>query len=554
MDLRLDQLLNKCTVRLESQDKRRRGTGFFFAPGFVLTCAHVTGKTLGEVIEVFPEGKTSSIPAKVKLLFSDELDIAVLELDEKRVFHEDFSCVLLGSDIYPGDLCYSYGYPKQGFSEGEPVTLEYEGMTGGKIKHIKLKNGQIRTGHSGSPVLNLKTGKVCGIIKSTRAETFDLGGGAIPISYVFAENQVIEKANKIHHRQNSQWSSLLRFDVDAFDSDWSHLDKEAKKGEKSIEVFFFLLKAAFVWLLWGWKAPRTFPLKTIRLLIQHTFAGDLGQEIQRQRKELTRSLATEVDPERDDQTRLLYQLDAQAQVIQNLIGMLLDEEQDTASMSRLAWTTEVIKEQRDLIKTIQEKQGSYFPALEALKRNIKLFNGVENGNVNLEEVLEKLLNKHTNNNPLFLSFYNLFIEDTIKFSQSISINIALYYLINILPELYSKAHDIFPDSQNEAFPSLYLILKDLEDEIKRYPHFKVLRTLKLFLENIPLGIVQGGPFRAWNETGAYHFNKDCRQYPERASAEEMEQILCYDTHEEAAQHHRPCQKCMSLESKTKKSR
>ncbi|MEN8446805.1 MAG: hypothetical protein ABG776_17545, partial [Cyanobacteria bacterium J06555_13] len=41
MEKRLDELLQHCTVRIEVPGQKGWGTGFFVAPGLILTCAHV---------------------------------------------------------------------------------------------------------------------------------------------------------------------------------------------------------------------------------------------------------------------------------------------------------------------------------------------------------------------------------------------------------------------------------------------------------------------------------------------------------------------------------
>jgi hypothetical protein len=40
---------------------------------------------------------------------------------------------------------------------------------------------------SGAPLLNQRTGKVCGIVKFTRDRSFDLGGGAIPTRVILEQ-------------------------------------------------------------------------------------------------------------------------------------------------------------------------------------------------------------------------------------------------------------------------------------------------------------------------------------------------------------------------------
>jgi len=139
MSLRLDQLLKACTVRIEVSGGRSRGTGFFFAPKLILTCAHVVRKKVGDSVEVFPADSGQPIQAKVRYFFPEQFDLLILEADTEQ----QFPCVLLGAEVQPKDSCYTYGYTdiKQGFPDGDPVTLECEGWTGGFVPKIKLKGG-----------------------------------------------------------------------------------------------------------------------------------------------------------------------------------------------------------------------------------------------------------------------------------------------------------------------------------------------------------------------------------------------------------------------------
>ena len=95
-------------------------------------------------------------------------------------------CIFGQRDIQPGDKCYTYGYTdkEEGNPEGDPVTLECEGLIGGSGNLIKLKSGQVRPGLSGSPLLNQRTCKVCGVIKRSRNRQFDLGGEAVCIDTI----------------------------------------------------------------------------------------------------------------------------------------------------------------------------------------------------------------------------------------------------------------------------------------------------------------------------------------------------------------------------------
>lgn len=48
----LEDLLQQCTVKLSLSDRVGWGTGFFVAPGWILTCAHVIQAAHGQPIQV----------------------------------------------------------------------------------------------------------------------------------------------------------------------------------------------------------------------------------------------------------------------------------------------------------------------------------------------------------------------------------------------------------------------------------------------------------------------------------------------------------------------
>ncbi len=93
------------------------------------------------------------------------------------------------------------------------------------------------------------------------------------------------------------------------------------------------------------------------------------------------------------------------------------------------------------------------------------------------------------------------------------------------------------------------VLTTLKGHIKKNPKLKILKKVQLLLENtsVELILVQGSKFRAWNENTTYHFNRNCKNYPERVKPDEIDKILYYDSHEEAAKKHRPCKTCLNYE-------
>lgn len=177
----INLLLQQCVVRLTSP--AGMGTGFFITPGIVLTCSHVVGNACSN-IEVYWEeiNYSAKIVAQVP---DDDIDLAILQL----LNPPNHPCVAVDRDDPElTDPLYAFGHPANSkYFGGDPITLEYEGPSRSPLerKIYKLKNGQVQSGFSGSPLLNRRTNKVCGVITETRDEFHPTGGRAIPISAAF---------------------------------------------------------------------------------------------------------------------------------------------------------------------------------------------------------------------------------------------------------------------------------------------------------------------------------------------------------------------------------
>lgn len=202
----LPELLQRCTVKLRVPSGH--GTGFFVAPGLILTCAHVLAGVDAK-ITVCWQGRENFAEAIALEQFPDPFDLALLRYYAPI---PDLPCVSLDdSPLHPGDRLYSYGYPIYGqaddFPHGCPVTCEYEGLTGDFPPQIKFKAALVRRGLSGSPLLNLRTGTVCGIVKFSLDSVVDIGGGAIPTAVIFSKFPELKEQNRAFHAQNRDWSA-----------------------------------------------------------------------------------------------------------------------------------------------------------------------------------------------------------------------------------------------------------------------------------------------------------------------------------------------------------
>ncbi len=195
------KFLEKCIVRLVDKNNKG-GTGFFIGPGLIITCAHVLTENDCSKINAYWEKKECAVVSE-PLYYNSDIDVAIIKTELL-----DTPFVLLDEKVELGSPLYSFGYPDTNL-EGEPVTLEYEGETTDAYPLLKLKNGQIRPGMSGAPLLNIDSGTVCGIIKKTRNRDNDLGGKAIPVSSVFGKINQIFDFHKDSSKIHTDWMNLL---------------------------------------------------------------------------------------------------------------------------------------------------------------------------------------------------------------------------------------------------------------------------------------------------------------------------------------------------------
>src|SRR5690348_335693 len=110
------RLLDRCTVRLVIDGGREVGTGFFVAPGLLLTCAHVlNGAADGSgTIEVEWDRQKSSA-ALEQITDKTYPDLALL----KTSAITNHPCAYLSPEVSLDDQLYTYGYPKA-YIHGDP--------------------------------------------------------------------------------------------------------------------------------------------------------------------------------------------------------------------------------------------------------------------------------------------------------------------------------------------------------------------------------------------------------------------------------------------------
>ncbi|HEY9834320.1 MAG TPA: trypsin-like peptidase domain-containing protein, partial [Stenomitos sp.] len=202
----LENLLQQCTVKLTLPGRMGWGTGFFVAPEWILTCAHVVQEAKGEFVQVRWQKQENWAQAVVERSLPDH-DLALLRVALPINAHPP--CVYLDAAIQSRDPLYLFGYPDQDFPNGCPAAFNCEGLTGDEPALIKFALGQVRPGMSGAPLLNQRTGKVCGIVKFTRDRSFDLGGGAIPTRVILEQLPQLREFQQQFHQCDRRWSDLV---------------------------------------------------------------------------------------------------------------------------------------------------------------------------------------------------------------------------------------------------------------------------------------------------------------------------------------------------------
>ena len=179
--------LRSCCVRVLGQ---KPGCGFFIAPQLLVTCSHVVGREARKDSEIYLERwsnslKESTLRGTVLANFSQE-DVAFISTSEPND-----SFAPLSKEIQIGHQLTAVGFPSvDGLIAFDQFTAQYEGQTwimggdGRARTDTKFKSGQVESGYSGGPLLNLETSKVVGIVALSRDRYTDLGGWAIEVPVV----------------------------------------------------------------------------------------------------------------------------------------------------------------------------------------------------------------------------------------------------------------------------------------------------------------------------------------------------------------------------------
>ena len=160
------------------------GTGFFYAPGRLMTNAHVVAGVTRPEVEV----GGSSVVASV-VLYDADLDIAVLSVPDVGVPQLAFD-----TEVEPRDPIAVLGYPEDGPYDVQSGRIRAEQRLrspdiygdGTVIRQVYSLRALIRPGNSGGPIVT-SAGEVAGLVFAASVSDRDTG-------YALTATQVAESA------------------------------------------------------------------------------------------------------------------------------------------------------------------------------------------------------------------------------------------------------------------------------------------------------------------------------------------------------------------------
>jgi hypothetical protein len=206
----LAAIAQAATVPLATASGDVKGTGFYITPQHVVTCAHVVTRN-GQPADVVHDGAGTRFRVLPDWFFPGGpggLDLALLHTDTPA------QPAYLAEAVAPGDDLWVFGYPDGNYRAGDSASLRLEGLSEHVDGPVLLKGGQgrIRPGMSGGPVLNWRTGAVCGIVRY-RDGTHPDTARFVPVKTIFAVYPGLAEANAADARA---WLELLDDDqIDA---------------------------------------------------------------------------------------------------------------------------------------------------------------------------------------------------------------------------------------------------------------------------------------------------------------------------------------------------
>ncbi len=530
MNRRLDEFLKSSTVLITcgiaennpppKAAKQNATTGFCFAPGLILTAVEGIKSSHDGLVKVgtHQSGQWVWLSAQVQEICPD-IGLAIVMLLEDY----PLDAVYLGQGIHRGDRSYSYetlsDQPHRLTLTCESVSQDFSGL-------IRLRGDRANRNLGGAPLFNQRTGEVCGVLLPQKlGSEADYYYDAVPIHQLYQKFPALSQLQASVHGAHSTWTPLLEKRMEAMPVDWRYFDRDWQSKRNYLKASWLLVKTYCKWRsLNAFAEVSNHPTLAIKALLQALRQGKLGAQMQQQHEKLLWRFLLNVQPRQGNQADLIYELEAQAGLIAELMTLLMTEVKDGAGLARLSWSRDVLHEQRTILTNLKTYAGNLFPAVESWQQRLGI-NAAAGDLEMVDRILGNLLSRHlvTDGEP-----------DGIDQQQR--------------PQLTALAWE---GVNPKAAGSLDGLLQQLDREIDRHPQLTLLRKLQLLVEaygrSAQVEAVQIGPYRAWSEAGAYHSHGDCKFYPQPKTPEEFAKIIHYSDRNEAEDRHRQCKLCASIE-------
>jgi hypothetical protein len=203
--------LQECVVQVRAGSSS--GTGFFIAAGQILTCRHVIEPAIGGAGPISVTCGAGPARKEAEATLRDTPppgwpDVAILNAPSLT----DSRCVLIDSaPVRQGTPLLTAGYPAKALVPYQPqsFTAGEAGRDAEGNPLMRIKGDIVTAGMSGSPVVNLQSGLVCGIIDLTKGGNSPLGGFVALFSDFIGQQPYLNTLNDQPPEAARDWIRIL---------------------------------------------------------------------------------------------------------------------------------------------------------------------------------------------------------------------------------------------------------------------------------------------------------------------------------------------------------
>jgi hypothetical protein len=203
MDDLLYELVRECTTLVRGATGTWM-TGFFVAPNRILTGATFAEGDLPLVVIWRNQQYSTRVLAKGGNAAGTLPAASMLEV----MIPTEHPCAVLHESVRPGDVLYSFGFTER-YTGGDCLRAQCEGVSG-QPRSIKFTGTLVQPGFVGAPMLNERTGAVCGLLYSTRDVQYPVGGRAVPVDALYEFFSELREFSRQYPGAFSRWLYSMR--------------------------------------------------------------------------------------------------------------------------------------------------------------------------------------------------------------------------------------------------------------------------------------------------------------------------------------------------------